>query len=149
MSSEKRGRYTKYQGVAHVVAKTTWLCNLLHELHFLLIKVTLVFCDNNNVVYPPTIWSNISGPKLLRLTSTLLATKSPWGISMCFMPSPHHNTRTLSRKVFIRHNSRSLDLVKSGHLLSIVLDVSMYMYHYICICINRTMYCMLESIIYV
>ncbi|GJT67432.1 ribonuclease H-like domain-containing protein [Tanacetum coccineum] len=36
----------EYQGVANVVAKTTWIRNLLRELHSPLLIATLVYCDN-------------------------------------------------------------------------------------------------------
>ncbi|GKD88630.1 ribonuclease H-like domain-containing protein [Tanacetum coccineum] len=39
------------QGVVNAVAETTWLCNLLHELHTPLHSATLVYCDNVSVVY--------------------------------------------------------------------------------------------------
>ncbi|GJR43457.1 ribonuclease H-like domain-containing protein [Tanacetum coccineum] len=38
-------------GVAHVVAETAWLCNLLRELHSPLSTATLVYCDNVSAVY--------------------------------------------------------------------------------------------------
>ncbi|GKB95483.1 ribonuclease H-like domain-containing protein, partial [Tanacetum coccineum] len=41
----------EYRGVANVVAETTWLRNLLHELHSPLSTATLVYCDNVNAVY--------------------------------------------------------------------------------------------------
>ncbi|GKA76032.1 ribonuclease H-like domain-containing protein [Tanacetum coccineum] len=41
----------EYQGVANVVAETTWLHNLLRELHFPLSTATLVYCDNVSDVY--------------------------------------------------------------------------------------------------
>ncbi|GJV57137.1 ribonuclease H-like domain-containing protein [Tanacetum coccineum] len=41
----------EYRGVANVVAKTCWLCNLLHKLHTPLSSATLVYCDNVNAVY--------------------------------------------------------------------------------------------------
>ncbi|GKA25933.1 ribonuclease H-like domain-containing protein [Tanacetum coccineum] len=41
----------EYWGVANVVAETAWLRNLLCELYSLLSTVTLVYCDNVNVVY--------------------------------------------------------------------------------------------------
>nr|GEV35643.1 ribonuclease H-like domain-containing protein [Tanacetum cinerariifolium] len=41
----------EYRGVANVVAKTAWLCNLLHELHSPLSTATLVYCDNVSAVY--------------------------------------------------------------------------------------------------
>nr|GEW95363.1 ribonuclease H-like domain-containing protein [Tanacetum cinerariifolium] len=41
----------KYRGVANVVAKTTWLCNLLRELHSPLPTATLVYCDNVSATY--------------------------------------------------------------------------------------------------
>ncbi|GJZ62018.1 ribonuclease H-like domain-containing protein [Tanacetum coccineum] len=41
----------EYRGVANVVAKTTWICNLLHELHSPLSTATLVYCDNVSAVY--------------------------------------------------------------------------------------------------
>nr|GEW35817.1 hybrid signal transduction histidine kinase M [Tanacetum cinerariifolium] len=36
----------EYRGVANIVAETVWLCNLLCELHSLLLNATLVYCDN-------------------------------------------------------------------------------------------------------
>ncbi|GJR68265.1 ribonuclease H-like domain-containing protein [Tanacetum coccineum] len=41
----------EYRGVANVVAETTWLCNLLHELHSPLLTATLVYCDNVSAIY--------------------------------------------------------------------------------------------------
>nr|GEU71850.1 ribonuclease H-like domain-containing protein [Tanacetum cinerariifolium] len=41
----------EYQGVANVVAETTWLCNLLRELHSSLSSTTLVYCDMVSDVY--------------------------------------------------------------------------------------------------
>ncbi|GJY54443.1 ribonuclease H-like domain-containing protein [Tanacetum coccineum] len=41
----------EYQGVANVVAETTWIRNLLRELHSPLLTTTLVYCDNVSVVY--------------------------------------------------------------------------------------------------
>nr|GEW00409.1 ribonuclease H-like domain-containing protein [Tanacetum cinerariifolium] len=41
----------KYRGVANVVAETTWIRNLLRELHSPLATDTLVYCDNVSVVY--------------------------------------------------------------------------------------------------
>nr|GEZ75789.1 ribonuclease H-like domain-containing protein [Tanacetum cinerariifolium] len=42
---------TEYHGVANAVAETSWIRNLLRELQTLLFTVTLVYCDNVNVVY--------------------------------------------------------------------------------------------------
>nr|GFA19550.1 ribonuclease H-like domain-containing protein [Tanacetum cinerariifolium] len=41
----------EYRNVANVVAETTWLRNLLHELHSPLLTAALVYCDNVGVVY--------------------------------------------------------------------------------------------------
>ncbi|GKA21853.1 ribonuclease H-like domain-containing protein [Tanacetum coccineum] len=41
----------EYQGVANVVAETTWIRNLLRELHSPLSTATLVYCDNVSAVY--------------------------------------------------------------------------------------------------
>nr|GEX86447.1 putative reverse transcriptase, RNA-dependent DNA polymerase [Tanacetum cinerariifolium] len=41
----------EYRGVANAVAETSWIRNLLCELHTLLFTATLVYCDNVNVVY--------------------------------------------------------------------------------------------------
>ncbi|GJT69125.1 ribonuclease H-like domain-containing protein [Tanacetum coccineum] len=41
----------EYCGVANVVAETTWIQNLLLELHSPLHAATLVYCDNVSVVY--------------------------------------------------------------------------------------------------
>ncbi|GJX23148.1 ribonuclease H-like domain-containing protein [Tanacetum coccineum] len=41
----------EYRGVANVVAKTSWIRNLLRELHTPLFTATLVYCDNVSAVY--------------------------------------------------------------------------------------------------
>ncbi|GKE44907.1 ribonuclease H-like domain-containing protein, partial [Tanacetum coccineum] len=41
----------EYRGVAKAVAETSWLRNLLRELHAPLFTTTLVFCDNVSAVY--------------------------------------------------------------------------------------------------
>nr|GFC59929.1 ribonuclease H-like domain-containing protein [Tanacetum cinerariifolium] len=41
----------KYRGVANVVAETSWIRNLLRELHTLLFTATLVYCDNVSAIY--------------------------------------------------------------------------------------------------
>ncbi|GKD60136.1 ribonuclease H-like domain-containing protein [Tanacetum coccineum] len=41
----------EYQGVANVVAETSWLYNLLCELHSPLLTATLVYCDNVSAIY--------------------------------------------------------------------------------------------------
>nr|GEW12946.1 ribonuclease H-like domain-containing protein [Tanacetum cinerariifolium] len=41
----------EYRGVANVVAETTWIRNLLRELHSPFATDTLVYCDNVSVVY--------------------------------------------------------------------------------------------------
>nr|GEX37493.1 ribonuclease H-like domain-containing protein [Tanacetum cinerariifolium] len=41
----------EYRDVADVVAETTWLRNLLRELHSPLLTATLVYCDNVSAVY--------------------------------------------------------------------------------------------------
>lgn len=44
----------EYHAVANAVAETTWLCQLLHELHIPLQRATLVYCDNLSAVYLST-----------------------------------------------------------------------------------------------
>ncbi|GJZ09494.1 ribonuclease H-like domain-containing protein [Tanacetum coccineum] len=41
----------EYRGVANVVAETTWLRNLLRELHSPLLTATRVYCDNVSAAY--------------------------------------------------------------------------------------------------
>nr|GEU86703.1 NBS-containing resistance-like protein [Tanacetum cinerariifolium] len=41
----------EYRGVANVIAETSWIRNLLPEIHTLLFTATLVYCDNASVVY--------------------------------------------------------------------------------------------------
>ncbi|GKE39677.1 ribonuclease H-like domain-containing protein [Tanacetum coccineum] len=41
----------EYRGVVNVVAKTSWIRNLLREFHTPLFTETLVYCDNVSVVY--------------------------------------------------------------------------------------------------
>ncbi|GJR40594.1 ribonuclease H-like domain-containing protein [Tanacetum coccineum] len=41
----------EYRGVANAVAETSWIHNLLYELHTPLFTATLVYCDNVSVVY--------------------------------------------------------------------------------------------------
>ncbi|GKA66081.1 ribonuclease H-like domain-containing protein [Tanacetum coccineum] len=42
---------TEYRGVANAVAETSWIRNLLRELHTPLFTATLVYCDNVSAVY--------------------------------------------------------------------------------------------------
>jgi len=44
----------EYRGVANVVAETSWIRNLLLELHCPLTKATIVYCDNISAVYLST-----------------------------------------------------------------------------------------------
>ncbi|GJX13073.1 ribonuclease H-like domain-containing protein [Tanacetum coccineum] len=44
----------EYRDVANVVAETTWLRNLLRELHTPLLSDTLVYCDNVRVLHVPS-----------------------------------------------------------------------------------------------
>nr|GEU62247.1 ribonuclease H-like domain-containing protein [Tanacetum cinerariifolium] len=41
----------EYCEVANAIAETSWICNLLRELHTLLFTATLVYCDNVCAVY--------------------------------------------------------------------------------------------------
>ncbi|XP_026439320.1 uncharacterized protein LOC113338009 [Papaver somniferum] len=41
----------EYRGVANAVAETTWLRNLLLELHIPLRRATMVYCDNVSAIY--------------------------------------------------------------------------------------------------
>ncbi|GKC02973.1 ribonuclease H-like domain-containing protein [Tanacetum coccineum] len=41
----------EYRGVANAVAETSWIRNLLRELHTPLFTATLVYCDNVSAVY--------------------------------------------------------------------------------------------------
>ncbi|GKA99987.1 ribonuclease H-like domain-containing protein, partial [Tanacetum coccineum] len=41
----------EYHRVVNAVAETSWICNLLRELHTPLFTATLVYCDNVSVVY--------------------------------------------------------------------------------------------------
>ncbi|GKF34087.1 ribonuclease H-like domain-containing protein, partial [Tanacetum coccineum] len=41
----------EYHGVANAVAETSWIRNLLRELHTPLFIATLVYCDNVSAVY--------------------------------------------------------------------------------------------------
>nr|GEX12157.1 NBS-containing resistance-like protein [Tanacetum cinerariifolium] len=47
----RSGAEAEYRGVANVVAGTSWIRNLLRELHTPLFTATLVYCDNVSVVY--------------------------------------------------------------------------------------------------
>ncbi|GKD89487.1 ribonuclease H-like domain-containing protein [Tanacetum coccineum] len=41
----------EYRGAANAVAETSWIRNLIRELHTLLFTATLVYCDNVSAVY--------------------------------------------------------------------------------------------------
>jgi hypothetical protein len=41
----------EYRAVTNGVAEVTWLCQLLHELHSLPSRCTLVYCNNISIVY--------------------------------------------------------------------------------------------------
>nr|GEW66364.1 hypothetical protein [Tanacetum cinerariifolium] len=64
----------EYRGVANVVAETSWIRNLLRELHTPLFTATLVYCDNVSTVYMsenPGRVIAISQSIVLSLVSTL------------------------------------------------------------------------------
>lgn len=44
----------EYKGVANTVAKLSWICNLLVELHWKINKASVVYCDNISSVYMAT-----------------------------------------------------------------------------------------------
>nr|GEZ79649.1 ribonuclease H-like domain-containing protein [Tanacetum cinerariifolium] len=48
------GHEAEYRGVANLVAETTWIRNLLCELHTSLFTATLVYCDNVSAAYMST-----------------------------------------------------------------------------------------------
>jgi hypothetical protein len=41
----------EHRAVTNGVAEVTWLCQLLHELHSLPSRCTLVYCNNISIVY--------------------------------------------------------------------------------------------------
>nr|GEY67289.1 copia protein [Tanacetum cinerariifolium]GEY68239.1 copia protein [Tanacetum cinerariifolium] len=47
----RSGAEAEYHGIANAVAETSWLRNILRELHARLFTATLVFCDNVSAVY--------------------------------------------------------------------------------------------------
>nr|GEX14687.1 ribonuclease H-like domain-containing protein [Tanacetum cinerariifolium] len=47
----RSGTAAEYHGIANTVAETSWLRNILCELHARLFTATLVFCDNVSTVY--------------------------------------------------------------------------------------------------
>ncbi|GKB42637.1 ribonuclease H-like domain-containing protein [Tanacetum coccineum] len=53
-SLSKSSVEAEYRGVANVVAKTTWLRNLLRKLHIPLSSATLVYCDYVSAIYLTT-----------------------------------------------------------------------------------------------
>nr|GEW59629.1 hypothetical protein [Tanacetum cinerariifolium] len=48
------GAEAEYHGVVNAIAETSWLCNLLRELHTPLSSATLVYCDNVRVLHVPS-----------------------------------------------------------------------------------------------
>lgn len=56
-SSKRQGTISRssveaeYRAAVNVVVETFWLCNLLYELLYPPLSVTLVYCDNVSVVY--------------------------------------------------------------------------------------------------
>nr|GEY97639.1 hypothetical protein [Tanacetum cinerariifolium] len=46
-----RSAEAEYRGVTNIVAETSWLHNLLRELHSPLLKATLVYCDNYAYIF--------------------------------------------------------------------------------------------------
>ncbi|XP_071713020.1 uncharacterized mitochondrial protein AtMg00810-like [Rutidosis leptorrhynchoides] len=51
LTASRSSAEAKYRGVANAVAETSWLRNLLRELHCPLTTATLVYCDNISAVY--------------------------------------------------------------------------------------------------
>jgi hypothetical protein len=65
----------EYKVVAHTVAETCWLRQVLQELHTPLPLAKIVYCDNVSVVYMTRILFIISARNILRLTFTLSVTR--------------------------------------------------------------------------
>ncbi|GJU13343.1 ribonuclease H-like domain-containing protein [Tanacetum coccineum] len=64
---------SKYHGIAIVVVKTTWIRNLLHELHTSLFTATLVYCDN----YVDTFTKGLHAALFLEFRSSLNIQRTP------------------------------------------------------------------------
>ncbi|GJS16760.1 putative reverse transcriptase domain-containing protein [Tanacetum coccineum] len=54
----------EYHWVTNAVAETSWIHNLLRELHTSLFTATLVYCDNVSLVYMSANLYNISAPNI-------------------------------------------------------------------------------------
>nr|GEZ15044.1 ribonuclease H-like domain-containing protein [Tanacetum cinerariifolium]GEZ18065.1 ribonuclease H-like domain-containing protein [Tanacetum cinerariifolium]GEZ18068.1 ribonuclease H-like domain-containing protein [Tanacetum cinerariifolium] len=50
-TSSRSSAEAEYRGVANAIVETSWVRNLLQELHTPISTATLVYCDNVNVVY--------------------------------------------------------------------------------------------------
>ncbi|GJW14041.1 ribonuclease H-like domain-containing protein, partial [Tanacetum coccineum] len=50
-TSSRSSAEAEYREAANAIAETSWICNLLRELHTPLFTATLVYCDNISAVY--------------------------------------------------------------------------------------------------
>ena len=97
----------KYRAVANGVVESSWLRQLLLELHAPLRRATLVYCDNISAVYMSSNPFSISAPSTSRLTSISFGRRLLLVMFMSCMCQPHPNMRTSSPKVFHLRSSQS------------------------------------------
>nr|GEU58838.1 ribonuclease H-like domain-containing protein [Tanacetum cinerariifolium] len=75
----------EYRGVANVVAKTSWIHNLLRELHTPLFTATLIYCDNVSAVY---MSANTYADIFTKALQYLLFADFRFSLSVCKSPAP-------------------------------------------------------------
>nr|GEU91796.1 ribonuclease H-like domain-containing protein [Tanacetum cinerariifolium] len=78
----------EYRGVANAVAETSWIRNLLHELHTPLFTATLVYCDN--VAFYP---------ELRFVKHCILLKPNGEALRKCIMSGPYKPTTVLVQAV--------------------------------------------------
>ncbi|GJT09483.1 ribonuclease H-like domain-containing protein [Tanacetum coccineum] len=93
----------EYQGVVNVVAETTWMRNLLRELHTPLLTATLVYCDNVSAVYLSVNLVQHQQPNTLRLTFIVFVIWLLWVTCAFFTFHLVTSMPISSPKAFLRH----------------------------------------------
>lgn len=86
----------EYKGVANATTKTTWLRNLLFELHLPLRQATIIYCDNISAIYLAKNPIQTSIQSILKSIFTSFARKYSWVLCMCCMSLPSTSTPTSS-----------------------------------------------------
>ncbi|GJW69796.1 DETOXIFICATION 16-like protein [Tanacetum coccineum] len=100
----------EYRGVANAVAETSWIRNLLRELHTPLFTATLVYCDNVSVVYMSANPVQHQRTKHIEIDIHFVRDKVAAGhVRVLHVPSRYKRLAVINNnQAIIQYNSRNM-----------------------------------------